>query len=46
MKIRPDDGDIQAMWNFFKVLIFGLGFTAVAAVFVANFVIPFIYRIL
>ena len=24
MKIRPDDGDIQAMWNFFKFLLCGL----------------------
>ena len=24
MKIRPDDGDIQAMWNFFKFLLYGL----------------------
>ena len=28
MKIRPDDGDIQAMWNFFKFLLFGLVGTA------------------
>ena len=46
MKLRPDEDDLEGMWNFFKVLIFGLVFTAVAAVFVANFVIPFIYMIL
>ena len=46
MKLRPDEDDIQGMWNVFKYLIFGLVFTAVTAVFVANFVIPFIYRIL
>ena len=28
MKIRPDDGDIQEMWNFFKFLLCGLVGTA------------------
>ena len=28
MKIRHDDGDIQAMWNFFMFLLCGLVGTA------------------
>ena len=45
MKLRPDEEDIQGMWNVFKYLIFMMTITATAVILTTEFLIPFIQRI-
>ena len=43
--MRPDEDDLQGMWNLFKVLILGMTITATVVILTTEFIIPLIQRI-